>query len=76
MPLQSPLLSTTIILLDTGFDGFFILLVIVNDMPLWSEFTSGGSTEHFSTTSLLDTRARSIKVALPLVATREGSCTT
>lgn len=61
---------------ETGFDGFLLCLVIVNDMPLWSEFASGGSTEQFSTTSLFDTRAKSIKVALPLGAILVGSCTT
>ena len=55
------------VLFEASFDGFFLCLVIVNDMPLWSEFASGGSTEQFSTTSLFDTRARSIRVALPLV---------
>ena len=64
------------IALFTVFDGFFMHLVILNDIPLWSELMSGGITEQFSTKPLFDTRARSIKVALPLVATRVGSCTT
>ena len=57
--------------------GFFMhYLVILNDISLWSELTSGGITEQFSTKPLFDTKARSIKVALQLVATRvDPSCT-
>ena len=53
-----------------------LVLVTVSEMPLWSEFMSGGNTEKPSSSSTLDTRARSINVALPLEATLVGSCTT
>ena len=52
------------------------LWLMTSEMPLWSEFASGGMTVHFSKEFILDTKAKSIRVALLLEIILVGSCTT